>query len=451
MRYRIAIAEPDRTCAGICARIVMGLGHLANVVESPADLHLAIGRGEFDVLLADEAFPGFNQREVMRKATPRIDVILIGQRGPANEAPGAPSQGVLERIWKPFSAEEFRGVLERALERKRLAQENALLRERLAARHELAGLVGSSAKMQRVYELIVKVAPARHPVLVLGESGTGKELVARAIHAFGPASGEPFVPIDCGALSPQLIESELFGHVRGAFTGANQNRTGLFVAAGRGSVFLDEIGELPIDLQAKLLRALQEKEVRPLGSNQRTPFHARMIAGTNQHLEAAITRGTFRKDLFFRLNVVTIKLPPLRERKEDIPALAYHFLERLAGDGSSSKGISYDTLARLMAYDWPGNVRELENCIQRAVTLGSGSEIQIHDLPSSLQYGLWGGESRSIPTLRQVEKRAILEALEATDGDRLRAAKLLGIGKTTIYRKVKEYGLQNSAPPEIPH
>ncbi len=451
MGYRILIAEPEEAWAKICFQVAARLGHEAAIADSLPRILQALDRGEADVLLANESFPGLDQRELAKRARRRmrpVAVVLIGQRESNRDAAGPLPQGFSERIWKPFGAEELRRVLESVLERKTLSQENALLRERLAARRELGALVGSSSKMQRVYDLIVKVAPTRHPVLVLGESGTGKELVARAIHSFGPANQEPFVPIDCGALSPQLIESELFGHVRGAFTGANQSRTGLLAAAGKGTVFLDEIGELPIELQAKLLRALQEKEARPVGSNQRIPLLARIIAGTNQHLEGAITRGTFRKDLFFRLNVVSIKLPPLRERKEDIPALAYRFLEQFAGAGGEIQSLSQEALGRLMSYDWPGNVRELENCIQRAVTLGSGPEIQLHDLPSSLQYGVAGSEPRSMPTLRQVEKRAILEALEASSGDRLRAAKLLGIGKTTIYRKVKEYGLENSARSE---
>jgi DNA-binding NtrC family response regulator len=450
MGFRILIAEPEEAWAQICVQVAKRMGHEAVSAGSSSIVRRALDGGDVDVILADEAFPGLDLPELAKRAVRRVPpvvIVLIGQQNRKSHA-GAPPQGILERVLRPFSAEELRLALERGLERRTLSQENAVLRERLATRRELGALVGSSAKMQRVYELIVKVAPTRHPVLVLGESGTGKELVARAIHSFGPASQEPFVPIDCGALSPQLIESELFGHLRGAFTGANQNRTGLLAVAGKGTAFLDEIGELSIELQAKLLRALQEKEVRPVGSNQRIPLLARIIAGTNQHLEGAITRGTFRKDLFFRLNVVSIKLPPLRERKEDIPALAYHFLERFGGESGGVQGISCEALSRLMSYDWPGNVRELENCVQRAVTLGSDSEIQLHDLPSSLQYGLSGAEYRSIPTLRQVEKRAILEALEATAGDRLRAAKLLGIGKTTIYRKVKEYGLESALPPE---
>ena len=310
-----------------------------------------------------------------------------------------------------------------------------------------AGLSGASARMQKVYHVIAKIAQTRDPVLILGESGTGKELVARAIHGKGPWRDRPFVPIDCGALTPTLIESEMFGHVRGAFTGATHGRQGLLAAAGEGTVFLDEIVELPVELQPKLLRVLQEREIKPLGSNQRIPVKARIIAATNQDLEAAIKRGTFRKELFFRLNVVSIKLPPLRERREDIPGLVRFFLAKHKASLVSITGVSEEVMARLMSYDWPGNVRELENCIQRALALGSAPQIRVVDLPSNLLYfvGQPPRDPAALATLRELEQRHILQALEATKGDRLRAARLLGIGKTTIYRKLKEYGLDDDA------
>jgi two-component system response regulator HydG len=296
--------------------------------------------------------------------------------------------------------------------------------------------------MTKIYRLISKVALQRHPVLIMGESGTGKELVARAIHTHGPRRELPFVPVDCGALPPTLIESELFGHVKGAFTGANQARQGLLAAAGSGSVFLDEIGELPVELQSRLLRALQEHEIRPLGGNERIRFDARIIAATNQDLEAGIRSGAFRRDLFFRLNVVSIRMPSLRDRKGDIPALVRYFLARFGNEKSVTQ-ISDEALGRLMSYDWPGNVRELENCIQHAVSLGSGTFIEMQDLPSAMLYRL-ARKSSSQPnqtTLQALEQQAIRQALETTGGDRVRAAKLLGIGKTTIYRKLKEYGI----------
>ncbi len=313
-------------------------------------------------------------------------------------------------------------------------------------RDDYAGMCGASARMQKVYHAIAKVAQTRDPVLILGESGTGKELVARAIHVQGPRPERPFVPIDCGALTPTLIESEMFGHVRGAFTGATQGRQGLLAAAGDGTVFLDEIVELPVELQPKLLRVLQEHEIKPLGSNQRIPVKARIIAATNQDLAAAIKSGTFRKELYFRLNVVPIRLPPLRERPEDIPGLVRFFLAKHRASEVGITDVSEEVMARLVNYDWPGNVRELENCIQRALALGSAPQIRVVDLPSSLLYfvGQQARDPVAVATLRELEQRHILQALEATKGDRQRAAKLLGIGKTTIYRKIKEYGLEDA-------
>ena len=308
------------------------------------------------------------------------------------------------------------------------------------------GLIGDSERMRKVYREVRQVAARRHPVLIIGESGTGKELVARAIHAQGPWHGQPFVPVDCGALTPTLIESELFGHVRGAFTGATQSRLGLLAAAGSGTVFLDEITELPLELQPKLLRALQEREIRPLGSNLWTPIEARIIAATNQDLEQAVKRGSMRKDLYFRVKVVPIVLPPLRERVTDIPLLVAHFLAQYGSKEAGFKGISPEAMARLRSYNWPGNVRELENAIQRSLALAAPPEIQVRDLPTSVLNYFAPGPSAEMPTrLEELERQAILQALEATGGDRLRAARLLGISKTTIYRKLKEYGVVNEA------
>jgi two-component system response regulator HydG len=356
----------------------------------------------------------------------------------------------ISNLGRPFKAEDLKNLLGRLAERQQLASENRLLREEVGTVQGFGSLIGASEAMQEVYRTILRVAGKRHPVLILGESGTGKELVARAIHAYSPWHDKPFVPIDCGALPPTLIESELFGHVRGAFTGADQTRQGLLAAAHRGTVLLDEIAELPVGLQAKLLRALQEREFKAIGSNTPTRLEARILAATNQDLEPAIQQGTFRKDLYYRLNVVAIKIPPLRERRGDIPALAQRFIDRYRGSDSPVQGISYDALTRLMAHGWPGNVRELENCIQHALAMGTGPEIEVADLPANLVKLAVAGNSTAgafeapVPSLQQLERRAILRALEETGGDRLRAAKLLGIGKTTIYRKLKEYGLENA-------
>ena len=304
------------------------------------------------------------------------------------------------------------------------------------------GLAGNSVEMQRVYDLVEKVAPKRHPVIICGESGTGKQLAAHAIHDLAPWSQGPFITVDCSALTPTLIESELFGHIRGAFTGAGATRQGLLAAAAGGTVFLDEVGELPLELQSKLLHLLQEREFRALGSNEYTRLNARVIAATNQDLMLAVKRGTFRQDLYFRLNVLCISLPPLRQRRSDIPALVRCFIGRQGGAEDGFHGVSEDAMFQLLHYDWPGNVRELENCITRALTLGTPPLIQKKDLPPSLLNAPERTtEVGPLSTLQELERKAIFDALQVTSGDCLRAAKLLGIGKTTIYRKVKEYRL----------
>jgi DNA-binding NtrC family response regulator len=319
----------------------------------------------------------------------------------------------------------------------------------------LGAMIGRSGEMEKLYRILSKVAQSSHPVLILGESGTGKELVARTIHAYGPNSSKPFLPVDCGSLVPSLIESELFGYVKGAFTGANRSKDGLLVAAEGGTVFLDEIGELSLDLQAKLLRALQEREVRPVGATHRVPIKARIVAATNRDLAAMVERGQFRKDLFYRLNVVNLKLPPLRDRREDIPLLAAHFLDRISREHRRKFTLSDEALRTMMRYDWPGNVRELEHAVERACTMCSGPVLYLGDLPTQLQNqelearrasGLVAeagvdGAGPKLMTLAEMEKQAILSAIRTLNGDKLQAARLLGIGKTTLYRKLKEYGI----------
>jgi two-component system response regulator HydG len=271
--------------------------------------------------------------------------------------------------------------------------------------------------------------------------------VARALHYRGVFAGHPFVAVDCGSLVPTLIESELFGHMRGAFTGATNAKDGLLAIAEGGTVFLDEIGELPVDLQAKLLRAIQEKEIRPVGSVKRIPINVRILAATNRNLERAVADGTFRRDLFFRLNVLTLRIPPLRERRQDIPLLAAHILERIGRDAGIEKTISDEALKALLNYDWPGNVRELENSLERACALTSANELQVRDLPTQI-YGVpmevlaMSAPSHGIVPMAELEKQTILAALSQVNGDKMLAARLLGIGKTTLYRKLKEYGAQ---------
>lgn len=296
--------------------------------------------------------------------------------------------------------------------------------------------------MQKVYALIQRVSQFKFPVLVLGESGTGKELVARAIHSESQRRACPFVPVDCAALVPTLMESELFGHTRGAFTGAIENKRGLLEIAKGGTIFLDEIGELHPEVQVKLLRALQGHEIRPIGATAWIRTDVRIIAATNRDLEKAIRGGTFRQDLYFRLNVVQINLPPLRGRKEDIPHLIDLFLDKFADLQPSIRGVSEEAMRRLMAYDWPGNIRELENAIEHGLALGSGPTIEVGDLPSSVQADSLDeiSDEKETLSLRVLERRAIYRALTRTDGDVVAAARILCMGKTTLYRRLKQYG-----------
>jgi len=307
------------------------------------------------------------------------------------------------------------------------------------------GIVGRAPEMEKLYRIIAKAANSVHPVLILGESGTGKEMVARSIHYSGPFRDKPFIPVDCGSLVPTLIEGELFGYVKGAFTGANQSKDGLMSMAEGGTIFLDEVGELPVDLQAKMLRAIQEKEIRPVGSTRRIPINIRILAATNRDLEQAVTQGEFRRDLYFRLNVLSLRIPALRERRQDIPLLIGHFLERMTRSSGQEKMLSDDALKSMLAYDWPGNVRELENCLERTYAFTSGPLIHVTDLPAEIANlphpdsatGDNGGP-KIIP-MAELEKRTILSAITELNGDKLQAARMLGIGKTTLYRKLKDY------------
>lgn len=450
MGPKVLIIDSEKSSQSLCADVLRGLGLGAQIAESGSRALSILESGEIDIVLADACLAtgeGAELLDVVKRDYPQVEIVMAV--GPAISPAWvqAIKAGAAGYVTKPLRAKELRDVLQHLVERRELTDENRLLREQLKTHQGFCNLIGTSVRMEEIYRKILKVAPRRDAVLLRGESGTGKELVARAVHANSPWKDKPFIPIDCGALTPTLIESELFGHVRGAFTGATQSRQGLLAAAGSGTVFLDEIAELPVELQAKLLRVLQEREIRPVGSNERTRLEARVIAATNQEIEPAVRRGTFRKDLYYRLNVVSIKLPALRERKGDIPALVHYFIDRHGGAENGITGVSYEAMSRLMTYDWPGNVRELENCIQRAMTMGSGPEIQVADLPTNLLNFMRSSvESEQVTTLRELERRAILQALEATGGDRLRAARLLGIGKTTIYRKLKEYGLEGALP-----
>ena len=440
----ILIVDDEDATRNLCRDVVVDSGLRARTASTTEQALEILEQYPVDIVLTDLRVPQMGGLELLkriREIHPQTAVVVLTQYGTIESAVEATRLGAADYVTKPFHIPELRSKLDRVIRSLEIDQENRVLREQLRTRPGFGGLIGVSPKMQRVYRLIEKVSQHNYPVLILGESGTGKELVARSIHFLGSRRNKPFVPVDCSALVPTLIESELFGYVKGAFTGAVQSKTGLIESAGQGTLFLDEIGDLPIDLQAKLLRALQEKEVKPVGSTERVPISVRVIAATNRDLETAVRQGQFRQDLFFRLNVVQIKLPPLRERKSDIPLLVNAFLEKFGDSNGGVRSISEDAMARLIAYDWPGNVRELENAIERAVALGSGPILHVGDLPSNLQYS--SGErlpqSDELLPLEELERRAILRALREAGGDKLAAARLLGIGKTTLYRKLKQY------------
>ena len=442
--FSLLVVDDEVTTRNLCRDVAADAGLQVYVAQTTEEALEILDQYPVDIVVTDLQVPQLGGLELLKRTranNPETAIIVLTQYGTIATAIEATRLGATDYVTKPFHVEELRAKLDRLIHSIEVDQENRLLREELRSRPGFGGLIGMSPRMQRVYKLIQKVAQHTYPVLILGESGTGKELVARSIHFSGPRKNKPFAPVDCSSLVPTLIESELFGYVKGAFTGAQHTKQGLFEAAGEGTLFLDEIGDLPIDLQAKLLRALQEREIKPVGSNERIGIRARVIAATNRDLESAIRTGGFRQDLYFRLNVVQIKLPPLRERKADIPLLANTFLEKFSDPARPIHTISEDAMRRIMAYDWPGNIRELENAIERAVALGSGPILHVGDLPSNLQYTTSEklSDVDELVPLEILERRAIFRALQETSGDKLAAARLLGIGKTTLYRKLKQY------------
>jgi len=447
----LLVVDDDRIVREACREVAQSLGFNALSAESAEQAYRMLDGHGTDVVLLDLRLPGTGGLEALhaiKKHRPDVLVVVVTGYGTVQSAVQAMKDGAYDYVTKPFSMEELRLLLQRVAGHLRLKTENRVLRETIKSHQGFGNIIGRAPEMEKLYRIIAKAAQSTHPVLILGESGTGKELVAKSIHFTGPYRSKPFIPVDCGSLVPTLIESELFGHVRGAFTGATHPKDGLLAMAEGGTVFLDEIGELPVDLQAKLLRALQEKEIRPVGSVKRVPINVRILAATNRDLEHAVAQGSFRRDLYFRLNVLTLRIPPLRERRQDVPLLVAHVLDRLARDTGIEKTISDDALKTLLNYDWPGNVRELENCLERACALSSTNELQVRDLPSQVYSAPTEllGSSRppsGIVPIAELEKQTILNALAQVNGDKLLAARLLGIGKTTLYRKLKENGSQN--------
>ena len=456
LRVRFLIVDDEQSIRKICMTIGASLGFVCSEAESAEAALTLLETQAPDIVLTDLLLPSMTGVELLQRVKalqPRTEVAIMTGHGSIESAVQAMRLGAYDYVTKPFRVEELKLLLQRMAEKLRLVIENQFLREHVSNEMQLHAMVGSSAKIQEVLRLIARLKDSRSPVLVMGESGTGKELVARAIHFRGSFANRPFVAVDCGALVPTLIEAELFGHEKGAFTGAIRSSKGLFQAADGGTIFLDEIGELPLEMQTKLLRVLQEKEVRRVGSSERVKIDVRVIAASNRDLEAAYRDGTFRKDLFFRLNVVTVHLPPLRDRKSDIPALVEYFLDKFCDD----KDLRVSNAARrcLERYDWPGNIRELENCIQRAVTLRNHDVIDVHDLPPALRSGQQAATesvSISLPApeqnpsdLEDLERITIQRVFEQVKGDKRLAGKILGISRATLYRKLKRYKLLKSS------
>jgi two-component system, NtrC family, response regulator AtoC len=475
MGVRLLIVDDESSIRKLCMTVGEGLGFICLEAESGESALALLEEQPVHMILSDMVMPhmsGLEFLERVKKLLPRTEVALMTGHGSIETAVQAMKLGAYDYITKPFSPlEELRMFLRRMADKVRLVEENEFLRQRMDSETAVHGIVGSSAKIQEVLRVVSRLKDTRTAVLISGESGTGKELIARAIHFRGAFGNRPFVAVDCGSLVPTLIESELFGYEKGAFTGALKSKQGLFQAADTGTVFLDEISELPLELQAKLLRVLQEKEVRPVGSNQRVKVDVRIIAATNNDLEVAYRAGTFRKDLYFRLNVVTVHVPALRERRSDIPMLVSWFCERYA-PGAEMR-VSNAAMKALMNYDWPGNVRELENCVERAVALGNRNLIDVDDLPPSIaalsspmsgplaesmpelvadlaggsELGLEGDVSATLTTtdLEDIERATIQRVFEQVKGDKALAGRMLGISRATLYRKLKRYNISVGA------
>src|SRR5246127_18461 len=396
----LLIVDDERSIREACREVAQSLGFSAFIADSAEHAYRLLDAQSFDAVLLDLRLPGANGLEALRQIKaqrPEALVIVVTGYGTVQSAVQAMKHGAYEYVTKPFSVDELKILLERVSNHLKLKTENRMLREKLKSKQGYGGIIGRAPEMEKLYRIIAKAANSSHPVLILGESGTGKEMVARSIHYSGPFHDKPFIPVDCGSLVPTLIESELFGYVKGAFTGANQAKDGLLAIAEGGTVFLDEVGELPVDLQAKLLRAIQEKEIRPVGSTKQIPINVRILAATNRDLEEGVAQGTFRRDLYFRLNVLSLRIPSLRERRQDIPLLVAHFLDRLSRSSGMERTLSDEAYKAILAYDWSGNVRELENCLERACAFTTGPVIHLADLPPAVSNLNAAGTSNASP------------------------------------------------------
>ncbi len=455
MKGHILVVDDEQET---CDLLELSLGRHGFKVTTSTNAQRAlelVAEQDFDVVLTDLSMPemsGLDLCERVLGTRPDMPVVVITGQGSLETAIGAIRVGAYDFITKPVDPKLLFLSVSRAIQHRRLSDEVKRLRQAVDGDLGDQRIVGQSAAMRRVYELINRVGESDASVLIHGETGTGKELIARAIHAKSRRKNGPFVAINCAAVPHSLLESELFGHARGAFTDAKAQRTGLFVQASGGTLFLDEIGELPIDVQPKLLRALQERKVRPVGANSEIPFDARIVAATNRNLEDEVYEKRFREDLYYRINVVKIDVPPLRERGGDVLHLAQHFLKQFA-ERNQKPTLELSTTAaeKLMAYNWPGNVRELENCMEHAVALARFDQITVEDLPEKIRayraerFVVAANDPTEIVTMDELERRYILRVLSLVGGNKSRAAQVLGFDRRTLYRKLERYGAAGAA------
>ena len=454
MPGRVMIVDDDRSMCELIEADLASRGILSEWRTSAEEALGIIRDGQFDVILTDLQMPGLNGLALCERIVanrPDIPVVVMTAFGSLETAVAAIRVGAYDFVSKPVELDMLALRLERAIQHRSLSEQVRVLSDRVEQSNRFSKLLGESPAMQRLFDDLRRVADTDASVLVTGESGTGKELVAKALHEQSRRRTKPFVAINCAALPESLLESELFGHKRGAFTDAVTDQRGLFLQADGGTLFLDELGEFPLNLQPKLLRALEERTVRPVGSEKEVPFDVRLIAATNRDLETAVEEKRFREDLYFRVNVIQIKLPPLRSRGTDVLLLAQHYLEGFAtANGKKIVGLSDATAKKLLDYAWPGNVRELRNAIERAVALARFDRIAVDDLPDKIrnyrgtQLELGGDNPSELLTMEDVERRYIRHVLKVTQGNRTLAAQVLGFDRKTLYRKLKQMGEETS-------
>jgi len=444
---RIVVVDDDRDMGASLVDVLSDAGYTAEAYQTGPDALAAVEQCHPDLLITDLVMNGMQGMEVLRAAKqrdPSLAVVVITAFGTIESAVEAMRLGAFYYLTKPFKSADLLLLVERALEEKHLRTEIQRLRREVEAHYHFDRIIGKSAAMQQLFDLVDRLKDSQVNVLLTGESGTGKDLIARTLHYHSTRKHAPFVPVNCAAIPEHLLESELFGYVRGAFTDARKDKKGLFVEAHGGSLFLDEVSELPLSLQAKLLRVIEDKDVRPLGATKGEKVDVRIMAATNRDLRHAVGEGKFRTDLFYRLDVVEVHLPPLRERPEDLPLLIQHFIARSA-QSSRARRLSVEALRILLNYPWPGNVRELENTIERALVLCSGEEITEADLPPHVTMSKPHVMNLQDAFLRRhsladLEREYIVLTMEGTEGNKSETADRLGIDRKTLYRKLEEYG-----------